>query len=493
MSGRMQNASEGDVHQRGSFSASRLSLAAGSRLRLDVVDWAVFGFLVVGLAWIPLPLGSNRLLPWGINAVLFGSLLVVYELGILLRGRQHPVGIKIILPSALSFGLVAAWIMLQASTQMPVGAVHPIYQMVADALGVDVAASVSVDRDATTLALLRFLTAGSLFWLCLQLCRDSERAHLLLSAIGTIAAGYAAFGFLDMALGGTMLGFESTSGGFFIRSTFVNKNTFATFAGLGLVANVGLLMRHFRHAARSAGRSTANRIVALIETSAREAPYRLGATLLLLAAVLLTASRAGIMSSIVGLLSLGLLNWHSHRKRGSEPVEMLVFITFVAAGCYLFFGDLFVGRLATGGLFDEARKSVFSITLQSILDAPVTGFGDGTFRDVFAMYRDRSISIVEGWDKAHDTYLEVLQGLGVVAGSLLFACLGFLFVRCAFGFMQRRRDVTPSAVALAATALVATHALVDFSLQIQGVGLTYVALLGTGVAQSISSRRATTD
>lgn len=482
------------IHRHGDRSLiDSVSISTRARLRADALEWGVFALLLAGLAWIPLPFGSNRILPWGINAVLFGSLLVAYELGILIRGRRHPVGIKVLLPAALAFAAVVFWIFVQTSLSAPVGFQHPIYQMAADALGVDVPGSLSVDRDATALALLRLLTAGSVFWLCLQLCRDPERAHMLLQAIGTIGAVYAAFGLLDLALGGTMLGFEPTWAGHFVRSTFVNKNSFATYAGLALLANVGLLMRAFRHAMHQTGVGAANRLVALVETSARVAPFRLGAAIVLLAGLLLTASRGGIISGLLGLIALLVLSWQSRRRRASEPLETLIFVTLVAAGCYMFFGDLFVGRIATGGLVDEGRKAVFSITLQSILDAPFTGFGDGTFQDVFAMYRDRSISIVNVWDKAHNTYLEVFQGLGVIGGVLLLFALGFLVLRCALGFLDRRQGITPCAVALAATALVATHALVDFSMQIQAVSLTYIALLGAGVAQSISSRRSTTD
>jgi hypothetical protein len=43
-------------------------------------------------------------------------------------------------------------------------------------------------------------------------------------------------------------------------------------------------------------------------------------------------------------------------------------------------------------------------------------------------------------------------------------------------------------VAVGATVLVALHSLVDFSLQIQAIALSYAMLLGVGVAQSESSR-----
>jgi hypothetical protein len=54
--------------------------------------------------------------------------------------------------------------------------------------------------------------------------------------------------------------------------------------------------------------------------------------------------------------------------------------------------------------------------------------------------------------------------------------------------MTRQENVTVPRVAVGAAFLVGVHALVDFSLQIQAVALTFMAVLGAGVAQSASSR-----
>ena len=59
--------------------------------------------------------------------------------------------------------------------------------------------------------------------------------------------------------------------------------------------------------------------------------------------------------------------------------------------------------------------------------------------------------------------------------------------------MTRQENVTVPRVAVAAAFLVGVHALVDFSLQIQAVALTFMAVLGAGVAQSASSRLALND
>ena len=70
--------------------------------------------------------------------------------------------------------------------------------------------------------------------------------------------------------------------------------------------------------------------------------------------------------------------------------------------------------------------------------------------------------------------------------------------RAGLGFQQRTADVDRAPAACEdvtardgerpVAGLVAANSLVDFSLQIQAVALTFMALLGAGVAQSKSSR-----
>ena len=70
------------------------------------------------------------------------------------------------------------------------------------------------------------------------------------------------------------------------------------------------------------------------------------------------------------------------------------------------------------------------------------------------------------------------------------AAIGMLALKCLAGAINRQRDSIAPVVATAATLLVGVHALVDFSLQIEAVTLTFMALLGAGLAQSQSSRLA---
>jgi O-antigen ligase len=148
------------------------------------------------------------------------------------------------------------------------------------------------------------------------------------------------------------------------------------------------------------------------------------------------------------------------------------------------FSDVFVGRLTAQGLYDAGRPAVLIVTLKSILSAPLLGYGYGTFSAVFPMFRDDSVGNWGLWEKAHNTYLEIFQGLGVLFGTLLIACVVVLVWNCVKGAWTRQRGATVPAIAGSISFLVGAHALVDFSLQLQAVTLTYMAVLGAGVAQS---------
>ena len=159
-----------------------------------VVERTLFWAFIAGLAWCPFWFGSHNLLAWGINAVLFPGLAAIHELSLLITGKRHPVAIWQIKASAALFGAVVLWILIQNATWTPAWFHYPIWQMTADALGQPVDGSISVDRELTSLALLRLITAASVFWIALQLCRDASRAGLLLWSIAAITCAYAAYG-----------------------------------------------------------------------------------------------------------------------------------------------------------------------------------------------------------------------------------------------------------------------------------------------------------
>jgi len=463
------------------------------RRTADAIESVLFAGLIVGLAWAPFWLGSNRMLAWAINGMLFPGIAILYELSRFLSGRPHAVAMRrLAIPAAL-FAAVIAWIGVQTSTLVPQSLAHPIWSMAAGVLETPIDGAISVSPPASALALLRLLTDASVFWLAVQFCRDAQRAYLLLRAIAMIVAAYAAYGLVTAAFFSGAIPFLDDPAPDHIRSTFVNRNSFATYAGIGLIVTVALTLRHYRRASVSQAGLRAFQLQRMLEATGRGGFFLIGSGLVIVVALLGTGSRGGVLCAALGIASVILLSLSRQRRSATQRIEPLALVTLALAAAFTFFGDVFVGHIATSGLEDASRLAVYRIMAHSILDAPLLGFGYGTFTDIFPMYRDQSISTIGVWDKAHNSYLEVWQGLGLVFGTALIAALAWPVAQCFVGALKRRRDASPPIVAASASLLLGVHSLVDFSLQIQAVSLTFAALIGAGLAQSQSSQNVLSD
>jgi O-antigen ligase len=469
-----------------SVAAFELGTFGQVRSRSGTIDWALFWIFVAGLAWVPYWYGSNLPVAWGINAILFPSLAVIYEILLLVRGAGHPVAIKIIRVPAALFVAVVILILIQDATWTPSWLHHPIWGMAADALQTSVDGSISVNRDLTTLALLRLVTAASVFWLALQLFRNESRAIRFMMAFVAISSCYAAYGLIAFAW--TQL---EDPGRSFVTSTFYNHNHYATYAGMALIAALGLIARIYQREMLTDGGSLRFRIATFIDVTGR-ALVLLGSAFLILVAVILTQSRGGIIATTLGVIVLAVLTFGRAEGASIERRMMMIFGSVLVAGVFAAFGDSFYSKLAEAGLTDSNRLNVYMITLRSMLDAPLLGYGYGTFADIFPMFRDRSIDVFGIWNQAHNTYLEVFQGLGLIFGSMLVASVGLLVWKCGKGAIARQQITIPC-IATGVAFLVGIHAMVDFSLQMQAVALTFMAILGAGVAQSMSSQMTVSD
>src|SRR2546430_348244 len=461
------------------------------RVRSAMADQALLWAFVAGLAWCPFWFGSNVLVAWGINAVLFPGLVLIYELTLLIRGERHPVAIKQIKVPAALFAVVVVWILIQNATWTPAWLHHPIWQMAADALDKPIDGSISVNRDLTTLALLRLVTAASVFWLALQLCRSASRANFLLKFVAAISCAYAAYGLLAFALMPERVlwfgrPFPRTG---FITSTFINPNSFATYAGIGLVVICGLVLSLYRNEFTAVAGSLRFKVATFIEVMGQKGAVLFGGGFVILVALLLSQSRGGALSTALGLLVLAALTFKTRKQASLAQRGAIILFGALLVGVTAFaFGDVLVGRIAQQGFHDSSRVAVYTIAMRSILDAPLLGYGYGTFADVFPMFRDQSLGTLGKWEMAHNTYLEVFQGLGILFGSMLVASIVLLALRCLRGAMTRQENEMIPCVAAGIAFLLGAHSLIDFSLQIQSIAITFMALLGAGVAQSESSR-----
>jgi O-antigen ligase len=449
---------------------------AGTRLpRWDaVLLWLLLGVVLLS----PLPLGSNRPLPASALAAAVGGLLVTWGIGALVRGRQAAASATGIWPALVLCGLAAAWAAAQAVPFTPASLHHPYWSDAREVLGVRHAGAISVNPNATWTRLMGLLAYGGIFWLALQLCRPSARAHQVLFALAAGGLLYAAYGLYDF--------FESETGT--VTSTFVNRNSYATYAGMTLFCGLGLALRELTREARP---GIALRRLVLDVLSRLDAPLAIGVITCLVAgtALLLTQSRGAFVALCAALVAFV---WSLRRMALMTSRAFFQATAVLSVG--LFLGIVWLAGEETLGRFTEAdvhalnRLAYYRTTWEAISDRPLLGTGYGTYADAFRAYNHPGTGTYF-LDKAHNTYLQMIMELGWPAAAALYAGLGLLVIRCLQGRSLQGRSAPYPAVLASCSVLVAVHSLVDFSLEMPANAATYALLLGLGCAQAVEAGR----
>ena len=446
----------------------------------------MFRILIAVIVLAPLPFGAVHAWTWGLMGCVVAILLLGWCVERAVLREPPAVRAVQVWPIVLFYSIAVIWAILQMSALLPESWSHPLWRDAAAALGSDSRGFVSLDPYETGSALVRLLTLGGIFWLGLQYGRDSERASKAFYALVIAGLVYAAYGLAVQFSGArTILWFPKTSYLYSLTSTFVNRNSYATYAGLGLVATTAMLVR-LVNASYGGADFRLERFRRLLAGLTSHGWFLLIAWVTLATALLLSYSRGGLLSTFAGLVALFVAVAASRRVSRRHSAAMAVATVFAGLTFLAFSGGLVTQRLADTSFETEGRARAYELTVQATADSPWLGTGYGSFGQVFRMYRDETIPGI--YDKAHNTFLENALELGIPVASALFLAVLTAVVYCALGVRRRRRDVTYPTIALAASVLVGVHSMVDFSLQIPAIGATYALILGIGCAQSWSSR-----
>jgi len=268
------------------------------------------------------------------------------------------------------------------------------------------------------------------------------------------------------------------------RGTFVNRNHFATWIGLAILCAIAWFYHRMVKPEVQPYAVPMNR-ADQAEAFILRAWKPLTALLLMVAALILTHSRGGFVATLAATVVLLALLDRRGRK-GRAKSRILVVTALAVAGIAFFLtSEVLLDRINRTDITTEERMAVYGNINRAIGDNPALGFGYGTFADSFRLY-DLNESAVH-YDRAHNTWLENAFELGLPAALALFLALAGLAVTCWRGVARRHRDWVFPATGAAASVLVGIHAMVDFSLQLPAVAMLYAAIMGVGVAQSVSS------
>jgi O-antigen ligase len=292
-----------------------------------------------------------------------------------------------------------------------------------------------------------------------------------LAAGGLLYAAYGLFGFAE-------------SDAEVVTSTFVNRNSFATYAGMTVLCGLGLVLGELRRRARA---ETSLRRLALAVLARLDAHFAVGviACLAVGAALLLTQSRGAFVALCAALVTFV---WTLRRQilatSGAVLKAPAVLATGLLLGIVWLAGEETLGRLTAADAHALNRLAYYRTTWDAIADRPLLGTGYGTYADAFKAYNHQGTGTYF-LDKAHNTYLQLIMELGWPAAAALYAGLALLVFRSLQGRVRQGRSAVYPAVLAACSVLVGVHALVDFSMEIPANAATYALLLGVGCAQAL--------
>jgi O-antigen ligase len=443
--------------------------------------------LLVIVALIPLPFGSARPWAWSLFTALAAIALGVWLVH-LRRSGGRPIRLaERLLPPMAAFALVLLWAVVQILPWTPRAWHPPLWAETAAFVGAPYRGAISFDAQSTVDAAMRLLGYGAMFLLAWGFSLNRDHAARIVKTLLWTAVVYAAYGLVVQFSGSqTVLWFHKWAYFDNVTGPFVNRNTFATYLGFATVLCSVMLFGRLKPALEpelSRSEVLGRLAKGLFGTSWSY----LASGAVLLTALVLTGSRAGIASTFLGLLVVGALLVAREASRRSVPLLLVVAGGLAAIAVLSLSGEDVVDRTLAISATTEERQIAFALTLTAIADHVWAGIGLGTFDPVFAMYRNATLQ--HSWDKAHNVYLETVLELGLPAAALLFCALAWIVVACGRGCFIRRRDRNYPLIALGCAVIAGVHSTLDFSLQIPAVAATFAVVLGVGFAQSFSTER----
>lgn len=429
------------------------------------------------LIWAPLLLGSNRPIFWTINAIAASVVVLLFLVAELRRPLVTASASPVPALVACSFAGIAVWMVIQSLPGVPEILRHPFWAALRGAPA-SAFPAISINPGDTWIAIGQAVPIGFLALASMRLAFDRRRASFLLGVVVFATTAVAAYGLAAQYVGFRqvpVIDVDAYPG--FLTGTFVGRNAAATYFVLGLATAASWLVYRLEDVATGAARSFLS--VELM----RQTVWLLVACLVLAAALLNTGSRGGIVAGTAALITITVVALR--RAAADRPARAAMFAAVLAAIVIVaaVSSDVFLNRLSAG-VDSSDRVFVYRDTIDMIIDRPLLGHGAGTYADAFPLYHRRAPSSAV-WNRAHNSYLQAIAELGIPAALVLFGSLAAMVAVAA------RRLTSPDAlrpVSLAATAsavAVAFHSLVDFSIQIQAVGLTFIVLLGAGVGEAI--------
>jgi O-antigen ligase len=326
-----------------------------------------------------------------------------------------------------------------------------------------------------------FLISSSIFFFVLKfLCNSRRSIKLLIQLMIALAILEAIYGLIQAlipSLGVLWVDYIEAGLGK-ARGTFINRNHFAGFIEMVWPLALGYaLVLGYR------GKEINLRKLLASDRLNKQILIVLGIVVMLLA-LLLSRSRAGIMGAFIGFVTFMLLSRSGSKKMPlgfwimTGSIVLLVFLYGVKIG----FDPIIKRFLKIGAQLGEGdnRLDIWRDSLVILKDHPL-GIGLGNFKDVYPVYNVSRISDTR-FLYAHNDYLQLLIEAGIIGFIALVSGFIFFLVKSFYKVKQMKAHHDPLRFFLAVGALsglvsIAFHSFFDFNLHMPANLIYFVTLM----------------
>lgn len=461
-----------------------------------MVDWLVAALFFAVVSFAALPMGANRDWAWAPIAVLVGGLSVIVAASVRRGFEVSEAERKPLIALIACFALFMLFGLFQMSTQAPLSGSAWFYEAAARVLGSAHAPVPTLAIDVTRNTLLKCVACGAIFLAARALCRDRDRARLLLLFFVAGAVLVVAYGILmQVTVHSCYVGsylkkvdvYDPATGRCVMSGTFVSSNSFGCYCGMGMVAAMALVF---------AGRRRKGDMPYGYDEDDRESiassltgfrVVMLACCLLLLGGLLFSASRAGLGATVVSAAAVAALMLRGRWRSRPDLVRIFIAVSVLVGVIVLAIAGNTIVTKALYASDGGDRIKIWLASLHAIRMSPWLGWGLGGFADVYGIVQPMSMPVAN--DLAHSTPLETMVEVGIPMALVGFAIVLIPYGISLYGAVIRRRAhrYLPAAAFGVATVPI-LHSTIDFSLQMPAIGFVVSAVLGMGWAQAFGRR-----
>lgn len=350
----------------------------------------------------------------------------------------------------------------------------------------------SIAPESTVRTTIYLLSYVAFFLLVFLKIKGTSAVPMFFRFIGLIVTVYCLYGLISYFTGNEkILWYDRWAFSQALSSTFVNRNSFAAYAGLGMNCLIAYSFWLFNVSTPKLF-GLKSKLLGFFARHPHQVVILSLSLIIVFTAILLTGSRAGIISVAIAIIYLTLnLSFRDMGKRehigNVKSVSWalpIFFISFLAI--FAFSGDMFKYRM-NAGLENDYRFKIYPVLMEITQEGPLVGTGLGTFPEVFSAHRkpDLHRHVV----RAHNDYLEILLTAGPLVGGLFIMLFSFFIVKLVF---KRNMSFTVEVFSVCSVSIMlqmALHSSVDFPLQIPAIAITLCGVMGATAVLWCEQRR----